>query len=159
MDIARPVAMPEKKASDHMNGRMVRLRYGVIVTNYEAFRFIIAMHNISADPIVFVRQFISMDQDRYDYGDYYALYDNALSASQAEEILALLKDDKMQKARTLLKRYFQNDSPICEGVGLIMLDDMIPDKWYDSWKQMEVIITATRHHPGYYEENYQEEVF
>ena len=159
MCISKPISVAKKKDFVRMDGRMIHLRYGVIVTNYQAFRSIIALHNISAEPIAFVRQFINPDQDPYDFGDYYALYDNALSTSQAEEILALLKGDEMRRARTMLKRYFQGGFPICEGVGPIMLDDMIPDKRYDSRKQMEAIITIYKHHPGYYEENYQEEVF
>lgn len=159
MSIAKPIPLPKKKDPDHISGRMIHLRYGVIVTNYKAFRFIIALQNISAKPIVFVREYVSEDQDPYDYGDYYALYKKALSSSQAEEILSFLKEDNMRKARTLLKRYFQDASPICEGVGPIVLDDMVPDEWYDSWKRMEAIITISGHHPGYYEETYQEEVF
>ena len=37
------------------------------------------------------------------------------------------------------------------------LDDMISDEWYDAWKEMELVITSTRHITGYWEAELEEE--
>ena len=130
------------------------LRYAVILTNKKTRRFIIAMQE--DHPVVFLREWVD---DPFDEGDYYTLYGNALTAEQAEEILDQMKAGDTRKARTLLKRYFRADDPVCEDVGPVMLDDMIPDEWYDSWKRMEGMITSTRHITGYWEIDIEERGF
>ncbi len=37
-----------------------------------------------------------------------------------------------------------------------MLDDLIPDEWYDAWKDMEGIVTAEKHIDGYWDKNIME---
>ena len=46
-----------------------------------------------------------------------------------------------------------------DGIGPVVLDDMIPDEWYDVWKEMENIITSTRHITGYWEADVEERGF
>lgn len=131
--------------------RTMHLRYGVIVADYKKCRFIIARVDTEDYPLVFLRESVDEEGNFSKYHESYTLYDAALSASQADEILECLKEDDMRKARTLLKRYLTDCDAICVDVGPIVLDDMIPDDWYDVWKEMEGIIIISRHHPGYYE--------
>ena len=90
--------------------------------------------------------------------DYYTFYDKALTHSQAEEILEQLKEGDTRKARTLLKRYFREDEPYWENIEQYMLDDMIPDEWYDAWKKMEWIITSRENIIGYWETDIEEQM-
>ncbi len=116
-----------------MSGGCVRhLRYGVILTDYKTRRFIIAMQE--GYPVVFLREWVD---DPFAEWDYYTLYGSALTSKQAEEILDQMKGGDTKRARMLLKRYFRDDEPYCEDVGPVVLDDMIPDEWYDSWEKME----------------------
>ena len=43
------------------------------------------------------------------------------------------------------------DDPYISDIGPSVLDDMIPEEWYDVWKEMEGIITSTKHITGYWE--------
>lgn len=138
--------------------RIMHLRYGVIVTDYRKCRFIISRVDSEDYPLLFLREWVDEKYDPYGWGERYTLWDAALSASQADEILEYLEEDDMRKARTLLKRYLTNCKAICEGVGPDMLDNMIPDTWYDVWKEMEPIITVIGHHPGYYEADVTEQL-
>ena len=89
----------------------------------------------------------------------YSLYrGNALTLEQANEILKFLSEGNTRKAGTLFKRYFKGDEPDYSNMGPVMLDDMIPDEWYDVWKEMEGIITSTRHFLGYFECDVEERV-
>ncbi len=129
------------------------LRYAAILTDHKTHRFIIALQDSEDYPVVFLREWVD---DPFVEGDYYSLYGNALTRSQAEEILDQMKAEDTRKARTLLKRHFNDDEPYCDEVGPIVLDDMIPDEWYDTWKEMENVITNTRHITGYWEATVEE---
>ena len=131
-----------------------RLRYAAILTDYKTRRFIIALRDTKDYPVVFLREWV---EDPFVEGDYYSLYGNALAISQAEEIMNQLKTGNTRKARSLLKKYFRDEKPYCDGVGPVTLDDMIPDEWYDAWKEMEFVITSTRHITGYWEAELEEE--
>jgi hypothetical protein len=52
-------------------------------------------------------------------------------------------------AKWLLRNYSFANALIADGP--VELDDMIPDIWYDCWKQMEAEITMWRDLPGYTE--------
>ena len=124
------------------------VRYAVILTDYKRCRYIIAVQDSEDYPIVFLREWV---EDPYFPADYYTLYGNALAKCQAEEILELMKARDTSKARSLLKKFIKDDEPYCEQVGPVILDDMIPDEWYDVWKEMEFVITSYRHITGYWE--------
>ena len=132
------------------------LRYAVIDTDKKARRYIIAMLSAVELPVVFLREWV---EDTFFEGDYYSLYGNALTDVQAEEILECMKAGETRRARSLLKRYFTQTAPYCEAVGPVVLDDMIPDKWYDAWKKMEGAITSMRHFTGYWECDVEERDF
>ena len=89
----------------------------------------------------------------YSFYSVYSLYGaDALTLAQANEILDFLKAGDSRKAITKFKRYFNNEAkPYCEQVGQVVLDDMIPDEWYDAWKEMECIITSSKDTRGYWE--------
>ena len=91
-----------------------------------------------------------------DYEDYYTLFKSALTAPEADEILFKLKDGNKREANILLKRYFKPDGILCEHVGEMRLDDVVPDVWYDAWKEMSGPITFHKDYPGYYEEVVEE---
>lgn len=133
-----------------------RLRYAVILTDHKTQRFIIALQDSVDYPIVFLREWVD---DPFAEGDYYSLYGNALTCSQAEEILDQMKEGDTRRARVLLRRFFRGEEPYCDGVGPVVLDDMIPDEWYDAWKDMEGIITSIQHITGYWEANVEERGF
>ena len=136
--------------------RIHHLRYAAILADHKTRRFIIAFQDTEAYPVVFLREWVD---DPFAEGDYYSLYGNALTSSQAEEILDQMKAGDTRKARMLLKRYFRDEEPYCDGIGPVVLDDMIPDEWYDAWKEMENIITITRHITGYWEADVEERGF
>ena len=131
------------------------LCYGVIVINKKTERYIIATVDTEEYPLVFLREWID---DPFEEGYYYSLYGNALTMVQANEIFGFLASGNTRKAGTLLKRYFRDDDPYCECVGLLVLDDMIPDEWYDVWKEMEGIITSSKHITGYWEYDVETQV-
>ena len=125
------------------------LRYGVIVAGKKHFRIIIARLDTEEYPLVFVREW---DKDpEYGYEDWYSLYKEALTAEEADEILAKLQEGDMRKARNLLKKKFRPEGVIIEDDGEVRLDDEIPDDWYYAWKEMEYLITVYKDFPGYYE--------
>lgn len=72
----------------------------------------------------------------------FALFDKALTKEQASEILDLMQQDKRVSARARLRHCIHVDDPICTHAGEVMLDDMLPDDWYGSWKEMEACITT-----------------
>lgn len=150
---------PGPECCEHKPHTVQHLRYGVIVANYKKCRFIIARVDTEKYPLLFLREWVDEKDDPYNWGEHYTLCDAALSASQADEILEYLKEGDMQKARILLKRYLIDCEEICADVGPVILDDYIPDAWYDVWKEMEAIITCSRHHPGYYEADVAEQMF
>ena len=131
------------------------LRYAVILCNYKTSRFIIAIQDTEDYPIVILREY---DGNPFWGTDYYTFYDKALTYSQAEEILEQLKKGDTRKARTLLKRYFREDDPYWANIEQYMLDDMIPDDWYDAWKKMEWFITSEKDITGYWETDITEEL-
>ena len=128
--------------------RILHLRYGVVVINNKTERYIIAAVDTEDYPIVFLREWVD---DSFAEGDYYTLYSDALTMEQANKILEYLSEGNTRKAGSLIKRYFKYDDPYCEDIGSVVLDDMIPDEWYDVWKELEGIITSTRHITGYWE--------
>jgi hypothetical protein len=130
--------------------------YGIIVTNHKHCRFVIARMDTEAYPLVFLREW-TKDQDE-EYVDYYTLYGAALTATEADEILELLKNAEKRKANTALKRYFKPEGVLCDSVGEVQLDDAIPDAWYDAWKEMNGLITFRRDYPGYYEADVKNQV-
>lgn len=132
---------------------MVHLRFGVILTDNMSNRYIIARQSTEDYPVVFLRQW---DDDPWAEGDYYSLYgSSALTTEKADDILTLLQSGETRKARTLFKRHFKDNDPYCDYVGPVVLDDMIPDDWYDAWKQMESIISSTKHITGYWEYDFE----
>ena len=136
------------------NSQVLHLCYGVIIANNKSERYIIATIDTESYPIVFLREWI---EDSFAEGAYYTLYGNALTMEQAKEIMGYLAEGNTRKAGTLLKRYFKDSDPYCEEVGPVVLDDMIPDEWYDAWKLMESIITSTSHVTGYWECDVEEQ--
>ena len=85
-----------------------RLRYAVILTDHKTQRFIIALQDSVDYPIVFLREWVD---DPFAEGDYYSLYGNALTCSQAEEILDQMKAGDTRRGRVLLKRFFRGEEP------------------------------------------------
>lgn len=112
--------------------KIYNVRYGVIVTDYNANRWIIAMTDVADYPLLFLREwFDERDEDGWDiWGELYTLWDKALTIEQAEEILDLLQEGDTRKARSLLKRNMKNNFSIIDQVDPVVLDDMIPDVWY-----------------------------
>lgn len=51
-----------------------------------------------------------------------------------------------------------DSDPKVEGVGEMCLDDAIADDWYDSWKELEGVISFDRNYPGYYETEIHEQL-
>jgi len=124
-----------------------------ILTDHKQIRWIIARLEGYDYPLVFSR---TMYYDEEGWCEDYDMYKAAMTATQADEILDLCKRGgtaNKRKANTLLKRYVVRNGAICEGVGPIMLDDYVPDDWYDAWKEMETVITINADYPGYYEED------
>lgn len=144
----------EEEYIEEYTPRVFHLRYGIIVTDHKHCRFIIARVDTEDYPLVFFREW--EDDPEEGYGEYYSLYRDALTASEADEILELLKKDEKRRANALLRRYFKPGGVICEFVGEIRLDDAVPDAWYDVWKEMEGPITFLRDCPGYYEADVEE---
>ena len=135
--------------------RIIHLRYGIIVMYNKHCRAVIARVDTEDYPLVFMREWTDEPEEGYD--EYYTLYKSALTADEADEILALLKDGEKRKANTLFKRYFKEEGILCEFVGEVRLDDAVPDAWYDVWKEMDGPITFRRDYPGYYEADVEEQ--
>ena len=135
--------------------RIIHLRYGIIVMYNKHCRAVIARVDTEDYPLVFMREWTDDPEEGYD--EYYTLYKSALTADEADEILALLKDGEKRKANTLFKRYFKEEGILCEFVGEMRLDDAVPDAWYDVWKEMDGPITFRRDYPGYYEADVEEQ--
>ena len=112
--------------------RTLHLRYGIIVTDHKHCRWIIARVDTEDYPLVFLREW--EDDTEEGYEEFYTLYESALTAEEADEILLLLKNNEKRKANTLFKRYFRPKGILCELVGEVRLDDAVPDAWYDVWK-------------------------
>lgn len=132
---------------------IIHVRYGVIVANKRSERYIIAASDVAEYPIVISR--IVDEDDSFDDGGYYGLYDG-VKVQQANDILDLLRDNEKTKARTKLRKTLEQLGPYVDGVGPIVLDDLIPDEWYDAWKDMEGIVTAEKHIDGYWDKNIME---
>ena len=135
--------------------RTLHLRYGIIVTDHKHCRFVIARVDTENHPLVFLREWDDDTEEGYE--DYYTLYESALTAGEADEILDLLKNDEKRKANALLKKYFKPEGVLCEFVGERRLDDAVPDSWYDVWKEIDGPITFRRDYPGYYETDVEEQ--
>ncbi len=125
------------------------LRFGVIVAGKKHYRIIIARLDTEDYPLVFVREW--ENDPEYGYECWHSLYKAALTAEEADEILAKLKEKDMRKARNLLKKQFKPEGIIIEDVGEVRLDDAIPDEWYDAWRELEGPVTISKDLPGYYE--------
>lgn len=135
--------------------RIIHLRYGIIVMYNKHCRAVIARVDTEDYPLVFLREWTDDSEEGYD--EYYTLYKAALTADEADEILALLKGGEKRRANTLFKRYFKEEGILCEFVGEMRLDDAVPDAWYDVWKEMDGPITFRRDYPGYYEADVEEQ--
>ena len=147
----------KKKNMSEYSPRILHLRYGIIVTDHKHCRFVIARVDTEDYPLVFLREWDDDTEEGYE--DYYTLYESALTADEADEILNLLKNDEKRKANALLKKYFKPEGILCEFVGEIRLDDAVPDAWYDVWKEIDGPITFRRDYPGYYETDVEEQGF
>lgn len=130
---------------------IIHLRYGVIVANKKTERYVIAVSDSVDYPIIISRTWHDFPCAE---GEYYALYD-AIDMENAISILDLLKNDETSRARTKLKKSLACVGPYVDTISEVVLDDMIPDEWYDAWKEMEGIITISKHVPGYWEEDIQ----
>ncbi len=128
-------------------GEKNNLRFGIIVANKQADRYIIASLEEADYPLVFDRYMI---EDEFGIGDAYDVY-QTFTNGEAKEILDYLEAGDTAKARRLLLRIIENKKPDLEMSGPVRLDDYIPDIWYDAWKQMEGFITFSKHMPGYQE--------
>lgn len=129
--------------------KLQHLRYGVIVAGKKHYRIVVARLEVEDSPMVFVREW---DKDpEYGYDCWYSLYEEALTAEEADEILDKLEEGDMRKARNLLKKQFKAEGALVEDAGETRLDDAVPDEWYEAWKKMEFPITAGKDFPGYYE--------
>ena len=135
--------------------RTFHLRYGIILTDYKKKRYIVARMDAVDYPLVFLREWGEGDEGRY-WGRYY-LYDKGLTAEEADEFMEYIKYGDTRKARFFLKKHLKTESPLCEDRGEVVLDDMIPDIWYDCWKTMEAEITMWRDLPGYAEVDVEEQ--
>ncbi len=120
---------------------------------YRSARYIIAASDVAEYPIVISR--IADEDDSFDDGGYYGLYDG-VKVEQANDILDLLRDNEKTKVRTKLRKTLEQLVLYVDGVGSIVLDDLIPDEWYDAWKDMEGIVTAEKHIDGYWDKNIME---
>ncbi|MBR2810929.1 MAG: hypothetical protein IKD69_06065 [Solobacterium sp.] len=129
------------------------LRYGIIITDQKRCRFLIARVHTEDRPLVFLRR---CNDPKKAYDCYYCLYESALTAAQADEILALLKNNEKRKANTLFKKYFKKEGVLCARVWEMRLDDAVPDAWYDVWKEFEDLITIQKDVPGYFEADVME---
>ena len=126
---------------------IIHLRYGVIVVNKNTERYIIAMADNADYPIIISREWIDFPCAE---GEYYSFYDEA-GMQDVKMILDLLEEGETAKARTKLKKSLDHISPYIDAVDAAVLDDIIPDEWYDAWKEMEGLVTIQRHIPGYWE--------
>lgn len=135
--------------------RTFHLCYGIIVADYKKKRYIVARMDASDYPLVFLREWSEGGEGRY-WGRYY-LYDKGLAAEEADQFLEMLKNNDTRNARFFLKKYLRTDQPLCEDRGEVVLDDMVPDIWYDCWKAMEAEITMWRDIPGYAEMDVEEQ--
>ena len=139
---------------NHLTG--IPLRYGVILTHNKSIRWIVARLAGPPHPLVFNRMLLEENEVKWDN---YCLYQKALTAEEADEILSVLADGNKKRANILLKKYIREEGAICEDVGPVQLDDCIPDDWYDAWKMMEVVITISKDLPGYYEDEVSPEYY
>ena len=148
MNTATETTSRKEYHKEHIS-RTFHLRFGVILLNSKTERYIISRVDTEDYPLVFLREWID---DPFAEGDYYALWGyNALTDTQADEVLDMLKKGETRKARSLFQRYFKDNDPYISDIGPSVLDDMIPEEWYDVWKEMEGIITSTKHITGYWE--------
>lgn len=171
---------------DTTTPKIFHLRYGVFLTDYKTRRYVIATIDAENYPdypdypIVFLHELFESFEEETDYqlddypnssfagkhspGNLFSLFSlygaDALTLEQANEILDLLKAGDSRKAITKFKRYFNSNinsaTPYCEQVNEVVLDDMIPDEWYDAWKEMEFIITSTKNTADYWEGDVKE---
>ncbi len=123
------------------------LRFGVIVANQKADRYIVAILKEADYPLVFNRY---MAEDDFGVMDCYDVY-QTFTNPEAKEILDYLEAGDTAKARRTLLKLIDQKKPDLEMAGPVRLDDYIPDVWYDAWKEMETYITISRHMPGYME--------
>lgn len=131
----------------------IHLRYCILERNHQKERFVIAVQDTTDDAMLIYEE---VDPDTYiiKVVSYYVLFLHALTKEQAIQILDDMKEDKRASARSKLRRFFNNHTFITDGQtdSRIILDDLIPDDWYDSWKEMES--TTVRYDaPAYFERN------
>lgn len=80
----------KEKNIDEYSPRTFHLRYGIIVTDHKHCRFVIARIDTEDHPLVFLREWT--DDPDEGYVDYYTLYDAALTATEADEILEFAEE-------------------------------------------------------------------
>ena len=134
--------------------RIFHLRYGIILTDYKKKRYTVARMDAADYPLVILRERI--DEPEYMCHERYMMGTAALTSGQADEILDMLQSDDMRRARSLLKRHYSEEHALSAD-GPVELDDMIPDIWYDCWREMETEITMHRDLPGYAEVDVEEQ--
>lgn len=162
------IKMSDEEINEEYVPKVYTLRFGVILTENKTCRFIIAVQDNLAEPIVILREmdeYVEIIEDP-DTGEtteenlfpfpVYSLFEHALTLTQAVEILDELEANNRRKANTLLKRYFDGSKPKAEYWDDV--DDAISDDWYDAWKEMEGIVASRRDHPGYYEADVEEDL-
>ena len=74
--------------------RTFHLRYGIILADYKKKRYIVARMDEVDFPLVFLRVWGDGEEGRY-WGRFY-LYDKGLTTDEADQFLAMLKEEEME---------------------------------------------------------------
>ena len=126
---------------------MQKVRFAIIVCDKKKTRYIVASTTATEYALLIKRQWV---EDDFSSSDNYSLYANALTLEQVDEIFTLVSNKKTRTAVSIIKKAISNSDSIIDDVGPVMLDDYIPDDWYDAWKEMEFFITSDKDLPGFY---------
>lgn len=121
---------------------IIYLKYCVLEMNHRKERFIIAVQD-TTDDVMLIFEEVNPDASRYGVIEHYYLFLHALTKEQALKILNDMKENRRASARSKLYHLLNNRTFMTDGEsdGPVMFDDLIPDEWYDSWKEMESGIT------------------
>lgn len=124
--------------------------FGIILKEGGRYRyFVIRVPSLQTTAVI-------MNDYSDGYGECYTLYENALTAEEADEILDLLKKRKHAAARKALEQCLKTDETLCHNVGHVRLDDAVPDKWHDVWHDLKHDIMDDHMPRGYYERDIEQ---